>query len=38
MGDGQHRAGELLQEPLQPRHRVGVEMVGGLVQQQQVGR
>ena len=38
MGDGQHGAGEALEELLEPGHRLGVEVVGRLVQQQQVGR
>ena len=37
MGDDDHRAGILPQGLLQPLHRLGVEVVGGLVQQQQVG-
>ena len=37
MGDGHHGAGVLLEEALQPLHRLGVEVVGGLVQQEQVG-
>ena len=37
MGDGHHGAGELLQELLQPVHALGVQVVGGLVQQQHVG-
>ena len=36
--DGQHRAGVGAQELLQPQHRLGVQVVGGLVEQQQVGR
>ena len=38
MGDGDDGAGVLLQVLLQPRHALGVEVVGGLVEQQQVGR
>ena len=38
VGHGHDDAGVLLQEVLQPRHGVGVEVVGRLVQQQQVGR
>ena len=38
MGDGQHRAGVVLQELLQPQHALGVQVVGRLVKQQQVGR
>ena len=38
VGHGDDRAGVLLQVPLQPGHRLGVEVVGGLVQQQQIGR
>ena len=38
MRDGQHRAGVGAQELLQPQHRLGVQVVGGLVEQQQVGR
>ncbi len=37
MGDREHRPGEPLQELLQPGHRLGVEVVRGLVQQQQIG-
>ena len=37
MGDGHDRARVVLQRPLEPRHRLGVEVVGGLVEQQQVG-
>ena len=37
VGDGDDRARVLLQEALEPRHRLGVEVVGGLVEQQQVG-
>ena len=38
MGDGDDRALVLLEVPLEPGDRLGVEMVGGLVEQQQVGR
>ena len=38
MGDGDDGAGVLLQVLLQPRDALGVEVVGGLVEQQQVGR
>ena len=37
VGDGHHRARVVLQGPLQPGHRLGVEVVGGLVEQQEVG-
>ena len=37
MGDRDDGAGEGVQEALQPRHRLGVEVVGRLVQQQHVG-
>ena len=37
MGDGHDGAGELRKVPLQPGDRFGVEMVGRLVEQQQVG-
>ena len=37
MGDGQHAAGVLRQVPLEPLHGLGVEVVGRLVEQQQVG-
>ena len=37
MGDGHHGAGKALQEDLQPLHALGVQVVGGLVQQQHVG-
>jgi hypothetical protein len=32
-----HRSGIVLEEALQPGHRLGVEMVGRLVQQQEIG-
>ena len=38
VGDGDDRALVLGEVLLQPRHRLGVEVVGGLVEQQQVGR
>ena len=38
VGDGHHGALVVLQEPLQPGHRLGVEVVRRLVEQQQVGR
>ena len=37
VGDGDDRAGVVLEEALEPRDRLGVEVVGGLVEQQQVG-
>ena len=37
VGDGDDRAVVVAQEALEPRHRLGVEVVGGLVEQQQVG-
>ena len=37
VGDGHHGAGVVLQEALEPVHALGVEVVGGLVEQQQVG-
>ena len=37
MGDGDHGAGVALQKLLQPVHRFGVQVVGGLVQQQHIG-
>ena len=37
MGDGHDGALVVPQEPLQPGHRLGVEVVGGLVEQQEVG-
>ena len=36
MGDEQHRAGEVPDQPLHPRQRIGVHIVGGLVQQPHV--
>jgi hypothetical protein len=36
VGDRQHGAGVLLQVLLEPEHRLGVQVVGGLVKQQQV--
>ena len=38
MRDGHHRARVVLEERLEPRHRLRIEMVGRLVEQQQVGR
>ena len=38
MGDRDHAALELLQEALEPGHRLGVEVVRGLVEEQHVGR
>ena len=37
VGDGDDRARVLLQMPFEPGDRLGVEVVGGLVEQQQVG-
>jgi hypothetical protein len=37
VGDRHHRAGVLGQVALEPGHRLGVQVVGGLVEQQQVG-
>ena len=37
MRDGQHGAGIAVQELLQPQHALGVQVIGGLVQKQQVG-
>ncbi len=37
VGDGHHGAGVFLQEALQPGHAFGIQVVGGLVQQQHVG-
>ena len=37
VGDRDDRARVLLEEPLEPGHGLGVEVVGGLVEQQQVG-
>ena len=37
MGDGQHRARIVLEELLEPQHAFGIQVVGGLVQKQQVG-
>ncbi len=37
VGDGDNRAGVLLQVLLQPGHGLGVEVVGRLVEQQDVG-
>ncbi len=37
MGNGEHRARVGLQELLEPQHAFGVQVVGGLVQKQQVG-
>ena len=36
--DGDDRARVILQEPFEPGHRLGVEVVGRFVEQQQVGR
>ena len=38
VGDGDDRARIVLEKPLQPRDRFGVEMVRRLVEQQQIGR
>ena len=38
MRDGHDGAGVGVQELLEPQHRLGVQVVGGLVEQQQVGR
>ena len=38
VGHGEDGAGVFVQEPLEPRDRLGVEVVGRLVEQQQVGR
>ena len=38
VGDGDDRARVVLEEALEPGDRFGVEMVGRLVEQQQVGR
>lgn len=37
VGDGEDGAGVLRQELLEPEHALGVEVVGGLVEEQQVG-
>lgn len=37
VGDGEHRARVGREELLEPQHRLGVEVVGGLVEEQQVG-
>jgi len=37
VGDGHHGAGEAVQELLQPVHRLGIQVVGGFVEQQHVG-
>ncbi len=37
VGDRDHRARILLEEVFQPRHRFGIQMVGGLIEQQHVG-
>ena len=37
MGDDQDGAGIIAQMAFQPRHRFGIEMIGRLVQQQQLG-
>ena len=36
MGDGHNRSWVLLKGPLQPRHGFGVEVVGGLIEEQEV--
>ena len=38
VGNRYHGAGEIMQEALEPGHRVGVQVVGRFVQQQHVGR
>ena len=37
MRDGKHGAGVVLEEVLKPQDGLGVQVVGGLVEQQQVG-
>src|SRR5690606_31164013 len=37
VGNGDHGAGEVVQELLQPGNRVGIQVVGRFVQQQHVG-
>jgi hypothetical protein len=37
VGDGDHRAGIFIEEVLEPLDRLGVEVVRGLVEQEQVG-
>jgi hypothetical protein len=37
VGDGDDRALVVVEEPLEPGHRFGVEVVGRLVEQQQIG-
>ena len=37
MSDGDDRARILLEESLEPGHRFGVEMVGGFIEQQEIG-
>ncbi len=37
MGDGHHGAFVFVQELLEPGHRFGIEVIGGLIEQQQVG-
>ena len=36
VGDGHDGAAIVLEEPLQPGHRLGIEMVGGLVEQEEI--
>ena len=38
VGNRHHGAGEIVQEALQPGHRIGIQVVGRFVQQQHVGR
>jgi hypothetical protein len=37
VGDGDHRSRKLLQMLLQPGDTFGIEVVGGLVEQQEIG-
>ena len=37
MGNGDHRAGVVMQEALKPGHGLGIQVVGGFVEQQHVG-
>ena len=36
MGDNQHRAAPILEEGFQPLYRVDIEVIGGLIQKEQI--
>ncbi len=36
MGDDQGRPAEIMQQPFQPYNAIDIEMIGGLIEQQQI--